>query len=109
MPLDFLARLAQTSPIYLKLPLAVRLSFYFHASLSRWAPGKAGAAIESTQGSGIATRCRLPQVRSFLGDHGQSRHGAMLLGFGYYGVEVIQDFGDGHGVDLTTGVVSLFD
>ena len=43
------------------------------------------------------------------GDDRQGRHGALLLGFGDYGVEVGEDFGDGHGVDLAAGVAAFFD
>ena len=43
------------------------------------------------------------------GDYGQGGHGALGFGFGDYGVEVVEDFGDGHGVDLAAGVAAFFD
>jgi hypothetical protein len=43
------------------------------------------------------------------GDHRQGGHGALGFGFGDDGVEVFEDLGDGHGVDLAAGVAAFFD
>src|ERR1039458_10615267 len=43
------------------------------------------------------------------GDDRQGGHGALGFGFGHYGVEVVEDLGDGHGVDLAAGVAAFFD
>jgi hypothetical protein len=44
-----------------------------------------------------------------LRDYGEGGHGALFPGFDDYGFEVIEDFGDGHGVDFALGVVAFFD
>jgi len=44
-----------------------------------------------------------------LSNHWQGRHCAQLSGFGYHGIEMVQNLGDGHGVDLTAGVVAFLD
>ena len=43
------------------------------------------------------------------GDYGEGGHFALGFGFGYYGVEVGEDFGDGHGVDFAAGVIAFVD
>jgi hypothetical protein len=82
---------------------------YFHASFRD--RGLEGRERPSNRRKcpALAHVAGYPRGGDSLGDHGQRRHSALLFGFGHYGVEVVQDFGDGHGINLAAGVVSLFD
>ena len=58
-----------------------------------------------------AVSCLLSSVTChlLLRDYGEGGHGALLPGFGDDGVEMVEDFRDGHGVDFAAGVVAFFD
>ena len=60
-----------------------------------------GVRLEVVQGDTGASRRSAGN-----GHHGQL---SQLPGLAYYGIQVLEHFGDGHGVDLAPGVVALSD